>query len=280
MAGWRTVLAVLKSTHPGPSLAVAIFCGLFGVGISIEPWKIFLVGLGVLLQQFSVGLSNDWLDFERDLAVARKDKATAQGLVSANLIRNCSVAAGAFAILVAAQLSALAAVFMVLMLVIGWAYNLGLKTNAFSVVPYALGFGALPVFVGLAVEPIELPEMWVILVAALLGTSAHFANALPDLIEDRATGVKALPHILGQRVSAGIIAATAIAASLLILARPDNFDQFWAWIGLALTVLCAGTSSVLSLRPRPPRVVFSLLVLASLVNVVMLMLSLLTQIDR
>jgi hypothetical protein len=45
---------------------------------------------------------------------------------------------------------------MVLMLVVGWSYNLGLKSTGFSLVPYAIGFGILPVFVTLSFQQPQL----------------------------------------------------------------------------------------------------------------------------
>lgn len=115
-------------------------------------------------------------------------------------------------------------------------------------------------------------DFWVVVVAALLGVSAHFANALPDMFDDKLTGVNALPHILGQRTSAVVISGTAVSATLLVITQSTNLAQPVALVGLVLTLALVGLSSTLSLRPKPPRIVFPLLVVASLVNVVLLML--------
>jgi 4-hydroxybenzoate polyprenyltransferase len=255
-----------------PSLAVALFAILFAVGVGLGAERVALVGFAVLLQQFSVGLSNDWLDIERDRASGRTDKPAAKGSLNASLVRNSSLAAGVMALLVAGLLGWESLGWMVFMLVAGWAYNLGLKATAFSVLPYAVGFGILPVFVTLSVEESQIPPAWVVVVAALLGVSAHFANTLPDLLEDRATGVRALPHIVGQRISALVIAATAILASSIAVYQSVTLASFVGLIGLLATILLAGIASGLSLRQTPPRVIFPLLVLASLVNAILLML--------
>ena len=265
------------------SLAVQIFApdaltrrgALFHVicsGCWLGRDRIALVGLAVLLQQFSVGLSNDWLDLARDRASGRTDKPVAKGSLTASLVRNSSFAAGVTALLVAGLLGWESLGWMVFMLVAGWAYNLGLKATAFSVLPYAVGFGILPVFVTLSLEQSQIPPAWVVVVAALLGVSAHFANTLPDLLEDRATGVRALPHIVGQKISALVIAATAILASSIAVYQSDTLAPIVGLVGLVATILLAGVASVLSLRQSPPRVIFPLLVLASLVNAILLML--------
>jgi 4-hydroxybenzoate polyprenyltransferase len=268
------VVSLLKSTHPIPCFAVTLFSVLFGIGIHMEPFRIALVATSVLFQQFSVGLSNDWLDFERDKTVGRNDKPSVSGKVSPILLRNASLSAGLVALILAVVLGWISAFWMVGMLIVGWAYNLGLKLNVLSVVPYAVGFGILPVFVTLSLPEPVFPPMWVIIVAALLGTSAHFANALPDLFDDRATGVRAFPHILGQRWSAVIIAVTAVSASAIVVVEADRLNPVVGLVGLILTIVLAGLASILSLRKRPPRIVFPLLMLASLVNVVLLMLGL------
>jgi 4-hydroxybenzoate polyprenyltransferase len=255
-----------------PSLAVALFATLFAFGIGLDVGRVALVGLAVLLQQFSVGLSNDWLDHKRDRAAGRTDKPLAQGSLLASLVRNFSFASGVLALVVSGLLGWESLGWMVLMLVAGWAYNLGLKATPLSVLPYAIGFGILPVYVTLSLEQSQVPPAWVVVVAGLLGVSAHFANTLPDLLEDRATGVRALPHIVGQKISALVIATTAILASSIAVYQSNSLAGVVGVIGLTATIVLAGIASVLSLRPTPPRVIFPLLVLASLVNAVLLML--------
>ena len=268
----RRALSLLGSTHPIPSFAVALFAALFGIGVGLSTGRVMLVGLAVLLQQFSVGLSNDWLDLKRDRAAGRTDKPAAQGSVNGASVRTSALMAGVLALSVSAWLGWETLVWMVLMLTVGWAYNLGLKSTGFSVAPYAVGFGILPIFVTLGMEQSVIPPFWVILVAALLGVSAHFANTLPDLLEDRATGVRGLPHILGQKVSALIIAGTATLASSIVVSQSVNLTPIIGLIGLLITILLAGVASLLSLRPTPPRVIFPLLIVASFVNVLLLML--------
>lgn len=265
-------MGLLKSTHPMPSFAVTTFSLMFAVGLALPIGEVVLVGLSVLAQQFSVGLSNDWLDYDRDKRVNRLDKPTARGDVSARLVRNASFAAGLVALALAWSLGWATALMMLLMLAVGWSYNLGLKSNVLSAVPYALGFGILPIFVTLTFEPPRFPIWWVILAAALLGIAAHFANALPDLFDDKETGVRALPHILGQKVSAWAIAATAACASLLVVTQSTTLNSSIAFAGFVLTLGLALSASALALRAKPPRVIFYLLIAASFINVILLML--------
>jgi 4-hydroxybenzoate polyprenyltransferase len=269
---WLKALALFRATHPLPSFSVASFAVLFGVGVGLPPEKLLLVGLAVLTQQFSVGLSNDWLDAGRDKAVQRIDKPLAQGIVSVALVSKASMVAAVTALALAFALGTAAFLLMFPMLAIGWAYNLGLKANGFSVIPYILGFGILPAFVTLSGQEPALPPVWVMIVAGIFGVAAHFANTLPDLLADKKTGVRALPHILGQAASAVVIAVSASSASLVLVTQSNKLVPVISVGGLGLTVVLSLLASVLALRPNPPKLVFHLLLLAILVNALMLML--------
>lgn len=268
----RSSLVLLRSAHPVPSLSVSLFAALFSIGLRLDWPSVALVGAAVLAQQLSVGLSNDWLDFKRDRAVGRADKPAASGEVEVSTVRTFAFVFAAVAMVLSLFLGPAAGLLMVPMLLVGWGYNLGMKSNWTSFLPYAAGFGLLPIFVTLSAEEPFLVDLWVIAAAALLGVSAHFANALPDLIEDRATGVRALPHILGQRWSAIVISASAASASLIIVTLSRNLDESVGIVGFVISGGLALASSLLALRPRPPKIVFTLLLLASLTNVVLLML--------
>ena len=268
------LVGLLKSTHPIPSFSVTVLVLLFGIGSSLPLSTLALVGISVLAQQFSVGLSNDWLDYERDKQVGRRDKPAAIGEVKINAVRNSSFASAAIALVVAASLGWANTLLMILMLTVGGSYNLGAKATGFSALPYFVGFGILPIYVTLSLDPPQVATWWVVLAASFLGVGAHFANALPDLLDDKRTGVNALPHILGQRGSAVIIALSAVLASLLIATQSTNLNATWALIGVVATVGLSVVASFLALRTKPPKIVFYLLIAASFVNVILLMLGL------
>jgi 4-hydroxybenzoate polyprenyltransferase len=268
----KKAIALIQSCHPLPCLAVALFSGMFSLGSGSPLDRSAAIFLAMLLQQISVGLSNDWLDHRRDLAAGRTDKPTVRGSVTAAVLRFWSIAAAVLAEITALALGFGPALLMVLMLAVGWAYNLGLKSNWMSAIPYALGFATVPIFVGLAAPEPFWVEGWVVLVSALLGVSAHFANVLPDMADDKLTGVNALPHMLGQRISAIVIAGTAMVATLLVVTQSKSLQPQVGLAGLVVTMILVGFASGLALKEKPPRVIFPLLIMASLVNVVLLVL--------
>jgi 4-hydroxybenzoate polyprenyltransferase len=264
------ISSILKSTHPVPSFSVALFTMMFSFGIDLPGFKIALVPLAVLMQQFSVGLSNDWLDYSRDLSSKRADKPVALGEVSPSLIKNLSILAGLAALLLSSALGILNILCMLLMLLVGWGYNLGLKANWLSFLPYAIGFGILPVFVTVSLPTAQLPPLWLVIAAALLGVSAHFSNVLPDILEDIETGIFSLPHVLGQRISAVIIFSCAVGASAIVVSQTPQMNQLFSIGVLLATILFSGTASILVLRKKPPRIVFTLLLVTAFTNVVLL----------
>ena len=126
---------------------------------------------------------------------------------------------------------------------LAWAYDLGLKSTAYSVVPYTIAFGLLPVFVVLGLPGAPLPPWWAPLAGALLGAGAHFANTLPDLAADLATGVRGLPHRVGERASR-ILSATLLLAASAVLAFGPRLPRSGASAALIVIALAAAVALV------------------------------------
>jgi 4-hydroxybenzoate polyprenyltransferase len=268
----RTASALARSTHPGPTVAVTAIAVILGAGIGLEVWQLVVLGAAVLLGQASVGLSNDWLDADRDRAVGRTDKPIAMGLIAAPVARNVATAAAIAAIVLTLPLGAGATVAHGVFIGSAWAYNAGVKSTPFSVAPYIVSFGLLPMIVTLSRDESALASPWAMLAGALLGVSAHFANVLPDLDDDRATGVRGLPHRLGRQASGLVIAGALAAASISIVILPGGATAP-LFVGLALSLLLATACAALIIRGELTRLVFRLIILGALLDVVMLALS-------
>lgn len=217
MSVLRAPVALLGAAHPGPALAVTVLSGLLAAAVDPAAGEVALVVAAVLAGQLSIGWSNDLIDARRDRAVGRTDKPLVQGAISERVVR----AACALAVVATVPLSLLCGLLAGLVhlacVACGWAYNLGLKSTAWSWAPYALAFGGLPVFVSLTAAPGDVPPVWLPIAGALLGVGAHFVNVLPDLGDDEATGVRGLPHRLGARWSQVLAALVLVAATVVIV---------------------------------------------------------------
>ncbi|MBB5632289.1 4-hydroxybenzoate polyprenyltransferase [Cryobacterium mesophilum] len=264
--------ALARSTHPGPTLAVTLVTVLLGAGAGLEPWRLIVLGAAMLMGQTSVGLSNDWLDADRDRAAGRTDKPVARGDVGGSVVRGTAFATVLLAIALTLPLGIPATIAHALFIAAGWGYNLWFKFSALSVLPYVVGFGALPAIVTLALPSPALPAPWALAAGALLGVSAHFANALPDLDADRETGVVGLPHRFGVRASAIVTFAALAAASGLVVFGPGMAHPV-GWVALGLESMIAVTGGVLAITRSPARPLFRLVILGALVAVAALVLS-------
>lgn len=263
-------VALVNSTHPGPSLAVSVIVVLLGFAAGLEPWRAILLGCAVLAGQASVGLGNDWLDAGRDRAVGRTDKPVAMGRVSERAVAVASAATGVLGLALTVPLGWAALAAHAGFIACGWAYNAGLKSTPVSVLPYLVGFGILPLVVTLSLTPPALPAWWAPVSGALLGVAAHFANALPDLADDAATGVRGLPHRLGPRASGLTTSAAFAAASAVVAFGPGTALEPWRVALLAAGLAVATACVVLVLRSRFTRALFRLVILGALVTVALL----------
>ncbi len=268
---FRRGSALLRSTHPGPGVAVTLVAVLLGVAVGLEPWRVVVLGVAMLLDQASVGLSNDWIDADRDRAVGRSDKPVARGEISVGVVSAAAWLTAGAAVLTTLPLGPAATAAHVVALGSAWAYNTVLKNSAVSVLTYALSFGLLPGIATLARPVPALPVWWAVAAGALLGVAAHFANVLPDLDDDRETGIRGLPHRLGLRPSIVITWGALVAAAGVIAAGSGG--NAVSLTGFAISLAIGATGLVLALRRGVGRWLFRLVIAAALIDVAMLVLA-------
>jgi 4-hydroxybenzoate polyprenyltransferase len=261
---------LVLATHAGPTLAVTVVATLLAVTAGVGGARAALVGGAVLAGQASIGWSNDWLDADRDRAVARGDKPVVQGAVSPALLRASALLAAAAAVVLSLLLGAVPGLLLLVLVASGWAYNAGLKRTPVSVVPYCTGFGALPAGVVAAAPGGPTAPWWLVGAGAALGAAAHLANVAPDLEEDLATGVRGLPHRLGGRVSAVLGAVVLGGATLLLVFGPPGAPGPAGWAALAVAVPAVVVAALAGSGPWR-RLAFPAVMLLTVVDVVLLL---------
>jgi len=260
--------ALARSSHPGPSVAVTIITIGLGFGAGLDPFRLVVLGVSMLAGQLSVGLSNDWIDAERDAAVGRKDKPIALGEITANEVRNAALVSAALMVVLAIPLGWATELVLIVAIGAAWAYNAWLKKSVLSIVPYLIGFGALPAIATLSREPMAAPALWALGVGALLGAAGHFANTLPDLDDDAATGIRGLPQVLGRRWSSALTYLVLLGASVLEFFGTGGLGFLPGELGLAASIVIAAVGGAMILRPT--RWHFRLIILAAILDVVVL----------
>ena len=263
------VRALALATHLGPTVAVTVVATVLAVAADVPAGRAALVCAAVLAGQASIGWSNDWLDADRDRAVARADKPVVQGAVDASSLRTGALLAVAAAVVLSLLLGIVPGVLLLVLVASGWAYNAGLKRTAASVIPYVTGFAALPAGVVAAAPGTPMAPWWLVAAGGSLGAAAHFANVAPDLEDDLATGVRGLPHRLGARVSAVVGALLLGGASVLLVTGPDGPPTTAGWIVLALAVPAVVVAALAgSVRFR--RLAFPAIMLLTVLDVALL----------
>lgn len=246
---------------------------ILAVALELTAWRIVTVAGVILLNQLSVGWSNDWLDAERDRAVGRRDKPVARGDISAETVRNAALVALVVSVLLAFLLGPAAGLAHAVFVGSAWAYNLRLKNTAASVLPYVVSFGILPAVVGLGAERPSIVAWWALVTGALLGIAAHFANVLPDLDDDSRTGIRGLPHRLG-RTASGLMAFGALALGSLAASLGSGVPYSpIAIAGLVAGLAIAAIGGCLAVLRPPGRLLFQLIMLSALIIVTMLAVS-------
>jgi protoheme IX farnesyltransferase len=224
-------VALLKASHPEPGGAVTLAMTLLAVGVGHRGWSVLGVAAAIGATQLSVGWVNDWLDADRDRVAGRTDKPVASGVVSRRTVGVAGLVASLAIPLLGLPFGAAAAICVTLVGIFALLYDWPLKSTPLSVLPYLVAFGLMPAFVVLALPGHPWPPAWLVAAGALLGGGAHFANVLPDLADDAATGVVGLPHRLGATGSQFAAAGLLLAATLTLVFGPDGPPS---WPGIAV----------------------------------------------
>ena len=257
--------------HPAPTVAVTTVSALLAVGVGLSMGRVVLVAAAVLTGQLSIGWSNDRIDAACDRSTGRSDKPVASGQVLPAMVATAAAAALLATIVLSALLGPFAAGAALTLVASGWAYNLGLKATVFSGVPYLVGFGALPAVAYLALPGHTWPPWWAPVTGALLGFGAHFANVLPDLRADEATGVRGLPQRLGARTGVIVMAAALAGASVVLGFVPASVSMAYSLVASAGGIFGAATAAIAAIRNPDSPAAFRITLLIAVFDVGLLL---------
>ena len=249
------MIALLRASHIQPTLAVTAITTALALSAGRGSSSVF-VALAVFCGQLTVGLSNDYIDRERDAVAGRLDKPIVSGEITARLVLIWVWISVGLCVPLSmlsgwrAGLVHLAAVAVALI------YNVWLKSTVASVLAYTVAFGALPIFVALGLEGHPMAQWWTIVAAASLGTGAHFINSLTDVEHDALTNMRGLPQRLGSRVSLFLGVALMAIASVIVAVAPGGKPSLLAVL-LTISSLVSVVIVVVAAFSGRPRVAWS-----------------------
>lgn len=203
--------------------------------------------------QAAIGTLNDYCDRALD-AASKPQKPLVRGTVRPGEALALVAILAVLAIFFALSFGVVAALILVAIMALGFAYDLRFKGTWISAVLFALHFPLLPIFVWAALGVWQPFLPWILPLGAALGIAMNIANSLPDLDEDIAAGVRGLPHVLGVRRALALVWAIPIALSLLIwllhLTRLVPALPIWL-TGATLVAVVSTAVTALLYRRRP-----------------------------
>ena len=196
--------------------AVAMLAGADGI-------TAVRLGVAMTALQVSIGSLNDIVDAPRD-AGRKPGKPIPGGLVSPAQARGVAIGGAVLGLALAIPSGLATVVLAVLILAIGYAYDLVFKGTAWSWLPFAVGIPLLPVFGWLGATG-GLPSSFAILlpVAVIAGAALAVANARADVERDSAAGVDSVAARLGiaraWAVNAGLLGVVILLAAVTLIAQ-------------------------------------------------------------
>lgn len=233
----RLLLGHVRLTHPFPSaldgLVAAAAAWLAG-GVGETALRL---GISMVLLQASVGALNDVVDAPVD-AGRKPGKPIPAGLVGVRTALVISALAGAGGLALAVPSGGPTLVLAVVLLVLGYGYDLAAKGTAWSWLPFALAIPLFPTYGWLGAAA-SLPPVWAVLLpaAGLAGAGLAIGNAVVDVERDRDAGLASAATRLGRRW------AVRVATLLLVAAAVPAVAVLWAgaavlpWAGVVASGL-------------------------------------------
>lgn len=200
------VLSLVLACHPLPTAAMTILLTAAAALTGRSGVECALVAATVLSGQLTIGWMNDVVDRHRDKRVAREDKPVALGWVDTGTVTFAIACVVLLLIPLSIANGTVAGIAHLVAVASAWMYNFWFKKTVLSWLPYAVSFGLLPAFLsygglggGFHGGP---PTIAMTVLAALLGVGIHFLTTLPDLVEDKETGVRHLPLRVALKIGA------------------------------------------------------------------------------
>lgn len=211
--------AAVRIIHPAPALAVTLLSAALGAILLAqagEPLDIRWIATvaAVAGSQIFTGATNDLVDRVRDEAAGRMGKPLPAGDLSPE--GALWVASGGLALQLAAslRLGPLPLLLGVAATLSALSYNLWLSRTPFSVVPYLVSFGILPLWIAAGVGVDLARVLPAVPLVAPFAAAAHLVNIARDFEVDRATGSRNLAQVLGYRTAVWLAWAMAMAVGI------------------------------------------------------------------
>ncbi len=204
--------------HPVP-VALHVLAITFFAFLAAWPrvqWPLILSLIGAhAAMQIAIAVLNDYCDRKTDTQ-SNKQKPIPLGLITPQEALFFGILCIGLMLLLLLPLNRLALLISLLYLALGLSYNLGLKATPLSGIVFALAIPLIPVYGFVGMGHIVPVLGWFIPVAALLGIAINLANSLPDIEEDRNSGVRTLAVVLDINASSIVCTSCILLSAALV----------------------------------------------------------------
>lgn len=198
------------------------------------------LGVAMTALQVSIGALNDLVDAPRDVGRVPA-KPIPAGLIPHAVAWSVIIGGGALGVALAVPSGLATVLLAVVVLAIGYGYDLVFKGTTWSWVPFAVGVPLLPVFGWLGTTG-GLPVAFAVLLptAFVAGTALAIANARADAERDAAAGVDSVAIRLGAArawaINAVLLAVVVVAAFVTLTGGGEALAPRIAAVGASLVI--------------------------------------------
>lgn len=246
-------------THPGPvalHLLAVLVLALPAAWPHIVWATILLLVVAHAAMQLSIAMLNDYCDRHLD-ALSKPHKPIVRGWVKpqeALVVGLCMIVLMVGLLLF---LNPLALGISLAYLVLGQAYNFGIKSTPWSGIVFALAIALIPLYVLAGVGRTSPALFWIVPIGFVMGVALNLANSIQDIEGDRAGNAKTLAVVLGMKASfiacsLLIITAAALLGTLAVLGVVRTLPWLIATL-LLITVLAVAAMWLFFGPQKPPQ---------------------------
>ncbi len=211
-------------THPGPSLVTALAYGIFALLAASgrpNPITLSVTVIGMIALQFAISALNDYCDRKADRQ-SHKFKPVALGVLSPRAALGATAFFTAIMVACYAPYGLEPLLIAGAFLILGFAYDLGLKSTPLGAVMMGLAFPLLPLLAWNLFASIKPALYWTFPIGLAIGASINIADALPDMAADHAANVRGLTQALGRyALSVEWLLLACAGLLVLLLAMTD-----------------------------------------------------------
>ena len=228
------ILGHVRLTHPFPSLLDGLVAAVAALAAGGDAATGVRLGASMVLMQASVGALNDLIDAPSD-AGRKPGKPIPAGLVRPAAAGWVAAVAGVTGVLLAVPSGWATVVLALVLLGLGYAYDVWFKGTAWSWLPFALAIPLFPTYGWLGAAG-SLPPIWAVLLptAMLAGAGLAVANAMVDVERDRAAGLASVAIRLGRDRAALVNVSLLAVVWVLAAVTMGLAGQLVPWVLAAI----------------------------------------------